>query len=69
VGMRTYTTSEVRELLRAEVQNRTQTSLCDEVNVTPAYLSSILADNKKGFGKFLDYLGLERVVLYRKRTR
>lgn len=65
--MKYLTTPEVRELLRAAVKHRSQASLAKEVGVTQPYLSLILSNNKAGFGKFLDYLGLERVVLYRKK--
>jgi transcriptional regulator with XRE-family HTH domain len=57
----------VRMLLLCLTAGRTQRQLAQEIGVSPQFLNDILHGKRVPSGKVLDYLGFERVVLYRPR--
>lgn len=65
--MKTYTADQVREMLRSKLKTKTQLSLAEELGISPQHLSDVLKNRREPFGALLDYLGLERVVSYKKK--
>jgi hypothetical protein len=52
-------------LLRGYLARCNQATLADEIGVSPQYLSEILRSKKPPSDKVLDFLKLERIVIYR----
>lgn len=62
------------EQVRAKLTARaaamgSQKALAAEIGVSPAFLSEIITGHREPCGKPVEYLGLERVVEYRKRAQ
>ena len=53
---------------RATEKEGTQKALADKIGVDPSFLHDVLFLKRAPTGKVLDYLGLERVVIYRKKS-
>lgn len=62
---------EVRNRLRKAMRDfdLDQAGLAGAIGVSPPFLNAVLQGTKEPAGKILGYLGLERVVLYRKVKR
>lgn len=73
-----YTTDQVRNLLWAMVQDkrtpqikarfRTQAALARAIGVSLPFVNDILNAKREPAGKVLEFLGVERVVTYRKQV-
>lgn len=59
------TANDVR--IRLSMHGGTQKELAEEIGVSQAFLSDVLAGHREPTGKILDYLGLERVTVYRRK--
>ena len=65
-----FTAEQVRARLWTGLSSRrptahNQLSLAAAIGVSPAYLNDVLHGRREPQGKILEYLGLERVVVYR----
>lgn len=56
------------ELLHKELERCTQKELAKRIGISPAYLNDMLHRHRRVYGKALDFLGLEEVVTYRKKS-
>lgn len=56
------------ELLQKELERCTQTELAKRIGISTSYLNDMLQRHRRVYGKALDYLGLEEVVTYRKKS-
>ena len=57
-----------RQVLKDMCFDRTQASVAQELGITPAYLADILAHRREAGPKVIEALGLEKLVLYRRRN-
>lgn len=67
------TAKQVRTLLKARLQDfgkarGQQAKLAEKIGVSPPFISAIMSGDKDPSGAVLDFLGLERVVLYRAKS-
>jgi hypothetical protein len=66
-----FTAKQVRDLLWTKIdpRNRTgrhdQLSLAAAIGVSASFLNDVMHERREPTGKILEYLGLERVVVYR----
>lgn len=49
------------------VEAHSQKALAEKIQVTPSFLNDVLMGKRNPTGKILDYLGLEKVTIYRKK--
>lgn len=54
----------MRDMLRAKLANRTQSSLADEIGVSRSYFNEIVRALRPPSSEVLRYLGLRRHVVY-----
>ena len=76
--MSTYTEQEIREMLWALIRDRkhparpwlykSQAALAKRIGIDGPHLSHVLRGTKPLDGRTLQYLGMERVVTYQRRT-
>ena len=57
------------ELLRQRCAGKAKSAVAEEMQVSPQYLSDVLAERREPGPKMLDALGLERVVTYRRKRK
>lgn len=63
-----FTAEQVRDKLWLRIspkRGQTQTWLANDIGVSLAFLHDVLNGRREPTGKILDYLGLERIVVYR----
>lgn len=56
------------KLLAKELESITQKELAARIGVSPQMVNDMLHRNRSLNQKMLDYLGIERVVIYRRRS-
>lgn len=63
-----FTATHVRQMLRAYMgaNDLTQTSLAKKIGISTPYLNDILLEKREPQGKVLDWLKLQRVVVYKR---
>lgn len=54
-------------LLRESLDGRSQSEMARKIGVSPQYLHDVLNERRGPGDKILTYLGIEKVVTYRKR--
>jgi hypothetical protein len=62
-------TKDVKELLRKAQGSRSIAELSRDINCSTAYVSDFYAGNRTPGPKILNYLGLEKQVVYKKKWR
>ena len=55
------------KILQRRIAKSTLRAVAGELGISPAYLSDAMRGNREPGPKILDALGLERVVMYRKK--
>ncbi len=59
-----HTEAQVRDMLRAKLANRTQSSLADEIGLSRSYFNEIVRALRPPSSEVLRYLGLRKHVVY-----
>ncbi len=59
-----HTEAQVRDMLRAKLANRTQSSLADEIGLSRSYFNEIVRRLRPPSSEVLRYLGLRKHVVY-----
>lgn len=54
-------------MLRESLDGRSQAEMAKKIGISPQYLHDVLNERRGPGEKILDFLGLEKVVLYRRR--
>lgn len=57
----------VRRTLQMVVEKQTQASLADQIGVSGSFLNEVIRGSRPPTGKILDFLNLERHVIYTKK--
>lgn len=57
----------VRRILQMVVKKQTQASLADQIGVSGSFLNEVIRGSRPPTGKILDFLNLERHVIYTKK--
>jgi len=57
----------VRRILQIVVEKQTQASLADQIGVSRSFLNEVIRGSRPPTGKILDFLNLERHVIYTKK--
>lgn len=56
-------------MLRESLGTDSQADVARKIGISPQYLHDVLNERRGPGEKILDYLGLERIITYRKRRR
>ena len=57
------------KMLRERLADCTQADLADRIGISPQFLSEILHEKRNPSDTVLNFLGLEKVITYRPKTR
>lgn len=61
------TEADVRRILHMAIEKQTQASLADHIGVSRSFLNEVVRGSRPPTGKIIDFLNLERHVIYTKK--